>query len=182
MVYTFLADGFEETEAICPIDLMRRAGIEVTTVSVSDRKTVRGSHGIPVEADILMKDLEIKELPELLFLPGGMPGAKHLSEDKRLEALLLQTAKAGGMLAAICAAPFVLGELGLLEGKDATCYPGFEASLRGAKVTGKRVVRDGSVITAIGMGAAEEFGLELVRALRGYEAAEKVAEAIHSNV
>lgn len=178
MVYVFLAEGFEEIEALCPIDLMRRAGIEVTTVSVSGDKQVLGSHNISVEADILMDQLRIDELPELIMLPGGMPGAVNLSEDRRLCELLRSLAASGGRIAAICAAPFILGQLGLLKDREATCYPGYEESLTGARISEKGVVRDGNIITATGMGVAFEFGLELVRALRGFEAAEKIADSI----
>ena len=116
----------------------------------------------------------------MLVLPGGMPGAKNLSEDKRLASLLCQTVASGGKVAAICAAPFILGELGILNGKHATCYPGYESSLKGAIISAKNVVRDGNIITAIGMGASIEFGLALVCALRGRDASDKIAAAIHA--
>lgn len=182
MVYVFLADGFEEIEALCPIDLMRRAGIKVTTVSVSDKKQVTGSHNISVEADILMDQLKTDELPELIMLPGGMPGAVNLSEDKRLCQLLRSSYAAGGRIAAICAAPFILGELGFLENKEATCYPGYEKSLIGARISEKGVVRDGNIITAAGMGVSFEFGLEIVRELCGFETAERIADSIRFRV
>ncbi len=180
MVYVFLADGFEEIEALCPIDIMRRAGIGVTTVSVPDGEYVTGSHNITVKADMGIEQLKIDELPEMLMLPGGMPGAMNLSEDKRLSSLLRQTAAAGGKISAICAAPFILGELGLLGGKHTTCYPGYESSLKGAIISEKNVVRDGNIITAIGMGASVEFGLAMVCALRGRDVADKIAAAIHA--
>lgn len=179
MVYVFLADGFEEIEALCPVDLMRRADISVTTVSISESKTVVGSHNIRVEADTVMSKLRIDELPELILLPGGMPGALNLSKDARLIELIRTSYAAGSKLGAICAAPFILGELGLLEGRSATCYPGFESQLRGAYVSGKRVVTDGGITTAIGMGASVQFGIELIRVLRGAELSEKIADAIH---
>ena len=180
MVYVFLADGFEEIEALCPTDIMRRAGIDVLTVSVPDGEYVTGSHNITVKADMSFEQLKIDELPDMLMLPGGMPGAMNLSKDKRLASLLCKNAAAGGKIAAICAAPFILGELGLLNGKHATCYPGYESSLKGAIISGKDIVRDGNVITAIGMGASVEFGLELVCALRGRDSADKIAAAIHA--
>ena len=182
MVYVFLADGFEEIEALCPIDLMRRAGIDVTTVAISDKRQVIGSHNISVEADILMDQLKIDELPELIMLPGGMPGAVNLSEDRRLCHLLQSSASEGVIIAAICAAPFILGNLGLLENREATCYPGYERSLTGARISEKGVVRDGKFITAAGMGVSFEFGLEIVRALRGFEAAERIADSIRFRV
>ncbi len=178
MVYVFLADGFEEIEALCPIDLMRRAGIEVTAVSVAGKRQVTGSHNISVEADVLIEQLKIDELPELIMLPGGMPGAVNLSEDKRLSQLIKSSASAGVMIAAICAAPFILGELGLLENRAATCYPGYEKALTGARISEKEVVHDGNIITAAGMGVSFEFGLEIVRSLRGFEAAERIADSI----
>lgn len=179
MVYVFLADGFEEIEALCPIDLMRRADIDVTTVSISGNKTVTGAHNIKVEADLLMDKLCIDELPELILLPGGMPGALNLSKDARLTSLIRSAYASGCKLAAICAAPFILGELGLLENKAATCYPGFESALKGAVLSGERVVTDGGIITAVGMGASAHFGLEIIRVLRGAELSQKIAEAIH---
>ena len=177
MVYMFLADGFEEVEALCPLDILRRAGIEVTTVGV-ERDTVRGAHGITVQADIpavMYRDSD----PEMIILPGGMPGAKNLDECRTVDAALRAASRKGAYLAAICAAPFVLGRRGLLEGKRATCFPGFEAELTGATVEPElTVVRDGNVITAKGMGAAFEFGLELVRCLRDEQTAEKIKSSV----
>ena len=133
MVYVFLADGFEEIEALCPVDIMRRAGIEVRTTAIGTRREVRGAHNITVSADMLFSELHIEGTPELLMLPGGMPGATHLREHDGLCTLLKTASAAGSRLAAICAAPFILGELGLLEGREATCYPGFEERLFGAR-------------------------------------------------
>lgn len=180
MVYVFLADGFEEIEALCPIDIMRRAGIDVVTVSVPGGEYTTGSHNITIKTDLSFEQFKIDEIPEMLVLPGGMPGAKNLSEDKRLASLLCQTVASGGKVAAICAAPFILGELGILNGKHATCYPGYESSLKGAIISAKNVVRDGNIITAIGMGASIEFGLALVCALHGRDASDKIAAAIHA--
>ena len=154
MVYVFLADGFEEIEALCPVDIMRRAGIEVRTTAIGTRREVRGAHNITVSADMLFSELHIEGTPELLMLPGGMPGATHLREHDGLCTLLKTASAAGSRLAAICAAPFILGELGLLEGREATCYPGFEERLFGAKVSPKGVVTDGNITTATGMGVA----------------------------
>lgn len=173
----FLADGFEEVEALCPLDILRRAGVEVTTVGVG-RDVIRGAHGITVFADIpdtMYRDAN----PEMIILPGGMPGAKNLDECRTVDAALRAAHRKGAFVAAICAAPFVLGKRGMLEGKRAVCYPGFEDELVGAVVDGERtVVRDGRVITAKGMGAAFEFGLELVRALRDDETAEKIRNSV----
>jgi len=149
----FLADGFEEIEAIAPIDIMRRAGIEVTTISVSREKEVRGAHGVLVEADRLFEEVSFSDA-DLLFLPGGMPGTKNLNAHDGLKQLLLKHANEGKKLAAICAAPSILGELGLLKGKEAVCFPGFEETLKGAIVSDKKVVQSGNIITGKAAGAA----------------------------
>lgn len=176
MIYLFLANGFEEIEALCPLDLLRRAGLEVTTVGIGG-ETVCGSHGITVAADIpdtLFHDSN----PDMLILPGGMPGAKNLDESRVVDAALRVAARKGAYLAAICAAPMVLGKRNLLEGKRATCFPGFENELLGATLAEERVVRDGNIITAKGMGVALEFGLALVAALKGEEAAAALRRAV----
>ena len=176
MIYLFLANGFEEVEALAPLDLLRRAGCAVTTVGIGG-ETVLGAHGIPVVADlpdVMYRDAK----PEMVILPGGMPGATHLDESKTVEAALRAAASSNAYLAAICAAPMVLGKRGYLEGKRATCYPGFEEHLHGATVTAERIVIDGNVITAAGMGVAVEFGLALVTALCGKEKAAELRHAI----
>ena len=178
MVYMFLADGFEEVEALCPLDILRRAGVEVTTVGVGGRDMIRGSHGITVQADIV--DVMYRDSnPEMIILPGGMPGSDNLDKSKTVDAALRAGARNGAYLCAICAAPFVLGKRGLLEGKSAVCFPGFEEYLAGASVIeDKTVVRDGNIITAKGMGAAFEFGLELVRVLKDDATAEKISASV----
>jgi 4-methyl-5(b-hydroxyethyl)-thiazole monophosphate biosynthesis len=173
----FLADGFEEIEAIAPIDIMRRAGIEVTTISVSREKEVRGAHGVLVEADRLFEEVSFSDA-DLLFLPGGMPGTKNLNAHDGLKQLLLKHANEGKKLAAICAAPSILGELGLLKGKEAVCFPGFEETLKGAIVSDKKVVQSGNIITGKAAGAAIEFALKLVENLKGKSAAEQVGLSI----
>lgn len=176
MIYLFLANGFEEIEALCPLDLLRRAGLEVTTVGIgSDR--VQGSHGITVEADI-PEGMYADAAPDMVILPGGMPGARHLDESRTVDVALKAAARRGAFIAAICAAPMVLGHRGLLAGKRATCFPGFEGELEGAELAGERVVRDGNVITAAGMGVALEFGLALVAALKGEQAADELRRAV----
>ncbi|MBE6530003.1 MAG: DJ-1/PfpI family protein [Ruminococcaceae bacterium] len=177
MVYLFLANGFEEIEALLPLDLLRRGGVEVTTVAVGGSDFVVGSHGIPVGAD-LPETLFRDSAPEAVILPGGMPGAKNLDASRTVDAALRVTAANGGLLCAICAAPFVLGKRGYLSGKEAICFPGFEGELTGARISQKRVVRDGNIITAAGMGVAMEFGLEILCALRGKETAEKIRKSI----
>lgn len=173
----FLADGFEEIEALCPLDILRRAGIEVTTVGIG-KDVIQGTHGITVHADIV--DVMYRDSsPEMLILPGGMPGADNLDKSRIVDAALRAGAKNGAYLCAICAAPFVLGKRGLLESKRAVCFPGFEEYLEGATVSEtETVVRDGNIITAKGMGAAFEFGLELVRALNDNETAEKIKNSV----
>ena len=176
MVYMFLAGGFEEIEALCPLDLLRRAGVEVTTVGIGG-DMIRGAHGITVQADI-PEGLYADAAPEMVILPGGMPGSKNLDESRTVDTALKVAARRGAYIAAICAAPMVLGHRGLLQGKEAICYPGFEKELTGAKISNKRVVRDGNVITAAGMGVALEFGLELVAALKGREVAENLRRTV----
>ncbi len=177
MVYMFFANGFEETEAIAPLDIMRRAGIEVKTISINPSREVTGSHGITYVADTTAADIDASVMPEAVILPGGMPGTTNLGACDAVCAALKRAYDAGKVVAAICAAPSVLGQLGLLEGKKAVCYPGFEDKLLGAKVEKGPVVVDGRVITAKAMGAACEFGLALVTALVGSDAAKKVADS-----
>jgi 4-methyl-5(b-hydroxyethyl)-thiazole monophosphate biosynthesis len=173
----FLADGFEEIEAIAPIDIMRRAGIEVTTISVTATKEVRGAHDILLQADCLFGEIDFSNA-DLLFLPGGMPGTKNLEAHDGLKQLLLKHANEGKKLAAICAAPSILGKLGLLKGKEAVCFPGFEETLKGAILSDKKVVQSGNIITGKAAGAAVEFGLKLVENLKGKSAAEQVGSSI----
>lgn len=176
MVYLFLANGFEETEALCPLDLLRRAGVNVMTVGIGGDH-IMGSHGITVQTDLtdaLFRDGN----PEMVILPGGMPGARHLDECRTVDIALRSAAQNGGYLAAICAAPMVLGKRGYLKKKEAICYPGFEDTLEGANLSDKKVVTDGKIITAAGMGVALEFGLALVTALKGPEMAEKLRASI----
>ena len=177
MIYMFLANGFEEVEALCPLDILRRAGLEVTTVGIGGDSIV-GSHGIRVQADIpdtLYRDAN----PDMIILPGGMPGSTNLDESKTVDAALKVAARKGAFLCAICAAPLVLGKRGYLNGKCAVCYPGFEDQLAGATVSeSETVVRDGNIITAKGMGAAFDFGLELVRALKDNETAQSIKQAV----
>lgn len=176
MVYMFLANGFEEVEALCPLDLLRRAGIAVTTVGIGT-ESVTGSHGITVRADIpdtMYRDSK----PEMVILPGGMPGTTNLDASHTVEVALRSAARNGAYLAAICAAPMVLGKRGYLEGKRAICFPGFEEYLAGAEVAAERVVTDGHVITAAGMGVALDFGLALVAALKGQAVADELRRAV----
>ena len=179
MIYMFLANGFEEVEALAPLDLLRRVGCDVTTVGVGGADTIVGAHGIAVGANIpdtMFRDSK----PEMIILPGGMPGTRHLDESRTVDAALRSAANTGAYIAAICAAPMVLGKRGYLEGKKAVCFPGFEEYLEGAilQPKGVKVVTDGKIITAVGMGAAVEFGLALVRVLKGDDAANALRSAI----
>lgn len=173
----FLADGFEEIEGLTVVDLLRRAKIEVTTVSVMEGRSVTGAHQITVQADACFGDISYED-KDLLVLPGGMPGTTNLAAHKGLTELLVRFAEEGHMIAAICAAPSVLGELGLLEGKKAVCYPGFEEKLLGAEVTENKVEISGNVTTSRGLGTAIPFALALIRQMKGEEEAESVKKSI----
>ncbi|MBE6693847.1 MAG: DJ-1/PfpI family protein [Ruminococcaceae bacterium] len=175
MVYMFLANGFEEVEALCPLDLLRRAGVDVVTVGVGG-ESVCGAHGITVVCDLPETHFRDAKA-DMIILPGGMPGTKNLDESKTVDIALRTAVRGGAYIAAICAAPMVLGKRGILSGKEATCFPGFEKYLDGATVSDKHVVRDGNIITARGMGVAFEFGLELVAALTSKEKADELRAA-----
>ena len=176
MIYMFLAEGFEEVEALAPLDLMRRAGLSVTTVGVGGT-TVTGAHGISVLADMADKDYS-DNAPEMIFLPGGMPGTLNLAASEVVMSAIQTAVSTNAYLAAICAAPSILGDLGLLKGKEAICYPGFEERLVGATISKQRVVRDGKILTAAGMGVAVEFGLAIVEELLGKQKAEGLRRAV----
>jgi 4-methyl-5(b-hydroxyethyl)-thiazole monophosphate biosynthesis len=176
-VAVFLAQGFEEIEALSIIDILRRAGVEVTTVSITTYNMVRGAHNVKVDADEVFEYVDFSEM-DMLVLPGGMPGAKNLNNSEDVRKWLKTFASEGKEIAAICAAPMVLGDLGLLEGKNATCYPGFEAELIGANVTGESVVVDGNITTGKGPGLAFAFALALVEKLCGVEKRNEVASGL----
>ncbi len=176
MVYFFIANGFEEIEALCPIDLLRRAGVEVKTVGIGSSK-ITGAHGITVMTDI--KDAEFSyDSPDMIFLPGGMPGTLNLAASEVVKSAIKAADSDGAYILAICAAPMILGEMGLLAGKEAICYPGFEDKLKGAKISDKSVVLDGKIATAAGMGVALEFGLLAVSLLCGKECAEDLRHSV----
>lgn len=177
MIYVFLADGFEETEAIAPIDMMRRAGLDVVTVGIRN-DGVKSSHGVPVLCDITDMQVELDERLQLIMLPGGMPGTLNLEANPVVQSAIDYCMERNIPIGAICAAPSILGKKGLLEGKEAICFPGFEKFLTGAKLSDKKVVTDGIFTTAAGAGVAVEFGLELVRVLKGEEESDSVRAAI----
>lgn len=178
MVYILLAPGFEEAEALVPADLLRRAGVETALVSVTG-EPVPGSHGVTVTADTDLDGADLSRA-EMIVLPGGGPGHKNLGAEPRVERLVREAADRGLWVAAICAAPTLLGRWGLLEGKQAVCYPGMEEGLAGAKVrAASGVVRDGKIITGRAAGSAFDFGLALVEALAGKGAAQQVRNGIY---
>jgi len=174
MNYLFLTNGFEEIEAVETIDILRRAEIDLITVSVEETLYVQGAHNIEVKADILLNGVEINDA-EMLILPGG---TLRLGEFQKLNDLLVAHNAKGGLIAAICAAPSILGKLGILEDKTATCYPGFEKYLMGANVIDKRVVKSENIITGKGPGCTKQFALEIVLTLCGQEKTNEVAEAM----
>ncbi len=184
-VYLFLADGFEEIEALTVVDLLRRTKeIEVITVSIMNRLMVNGSHGIKVEADCCYEELTKQDVigqfmdGDMLVLPGGGQGTEHLYEYKPLTELIRIFGKDGKYLAAICAAPSIFGRLGMLPGKHATCYPGFEDKMTGAIIEDAAVVHDGHLITARGMGVSVDFALKLIELLDSKKTADSVASKI----
>lgn len=177
MIYVFLADGFEETEAIAPIDMLRRAELDVVTVGIKN-DGVRSSHGVPVLCDVTDMQVELDERLEMIVLPGGMPGTLNLEGNAVVQSSIDYCVKNGIPIGAICAAPSILGKKGLLDGKEAICFPGFEKFLSCAKLSDKKVVTDGIFTTAAGAGVAVEFGLKLVEVLKGAEASQKIKAAI----
>ncbi len=176
-VFVFLAEGFEEIEAIVPIDIFRRAAIDVTTVSISSKNEVCGAHGVTIIADQLFSETNFSE-NVLLFLPGGMPGTNNLDAHEGLKALLVNQVGDNKPVAAICAAPLILGKLNLLNGLEAICYPGFENELKGAKLSKEKIVKSGLISTAKGAGVALQFALKIVEDLKGKALSDKIADAI----
>ena len=173
----FLADGFEEIEALTVVDLLRRANIEISTVSIMGRKNVTGSHNITVEADALLEETDFDSL-DMLILPGGMPGTANLADCKALTDKIKEFDEKDKMLCAICAAPTVFGKLGILKGKKACCFPGREDDLLGADVQTSSVTKDGHFITSRGMGTAIDFGLAIIEHYQGSNAATSMASKI----
>lgn len=163
MIYLFLADGFEETEALVPYDILRRGGADIVTVGVTG-EYVTSSHSVTVKSGISIDEAEKSE-PEAVILPGGMPGTANLEKSDKVISLVKKTYEDGKIVAAICAAPSILGKMGILRGRKATCFPGYEKYLDGAEYVRDYCVKDGSVITACGAGAAFQFGFELLKAI-----------------
>ena len=170
----FLAEGFEETEALVPYDILRRGGVDVSLVSVSGSENVQGAHGVPIGVHEALTEAAAEA--DLLMLPGGTPGTFNLGASETLCGIIAKAAKSGKVIAAICAAPSVIGQMGLLNGRKATCYPGFEDKLTGARCVGENVVKDGNFITGIGPGASFEFGFALLAELEGEAVVRRVKE------
>ena len=173
----FMADGCEEIEGLTVVDIVRREGIDITTISISDKKEVAGAHGITFLADAKKDEVDFSTLDGIV-LPGGMPGTINLGADETVDKVIREFAAGGKLVAAICAAPSVLGQAGLLNGKHATSYPGFEPKLTGAVTSEDPVVQDGNVITSRGMGTAIAFALEIVSYFTDKKTADKLAESI----
>ena len=177
MIYVFLANGFEEVEAFAPIDLLRRCELEVKTVGVGGR-SITGSHGITVQTDITDSEIVLGSDLQVIVLPGGMPGTLNLERSEAVQTAVDFCADRGILIGAICAAPSILGHKGLLDGREAIAYPGFETQLGSAAVSAHSVVQDGPFITAQGAGVAVPFGLKLCEALCGAARAEKLRAGI----
>lgn len=177
MIYEFLADGFEEIEAIAPVDLLRRSGKTVITVGVTG-KTVVSSHNMPIIADITVNEISLDDELEMIILPGGLRGVNNLEKSDEVNTAIDYCHKNSIFIGAICAAPTVLGKKGLLKGKTATCYGGMEEDLLGANYIVTPAVTDGKIITGRGAGASVEFSLELIKALISKEKADEIAKRI----
>lgn len=176
MVYVFLADGFEIIEALAPVDMLKRAKIDVTTVGVTG-KTVKSSCGVEVVADTVISEIDAEDA-QAVILPGGMPGTVNLEKSEGVGQAIDTAVKNNKLVCAICAAPSILGHKGLLNGKNATAFPGFEAELTGAVLSDKYVVTDGNIITARGAGVSVDFGLEIVKCLKNKELSDNIRNTI----
>lgn len=174
-VYEFLADGFEEIEGLAPVDILRRGEVDIKTVSITGTLFVETSHGVMVKADLLFEETDLSDA-DMLLLPGGMPGATHLNEHKGLREALLKQNESGKRIGAICAAPMVLGSLGLLKGKKATCSPGFQKYLTGAEYTGALYEEAGKIITGEGPAATLPYAYRILSYFKGDETARQLEE------
>lgn len=175
--YLFLATGFEEVEALTVVDILRRGNVDCKTVSITGDYDVTSSHAVTIRADLVFDEQDLSDA-DMLIMPGGVPGTPNLKAHKGLEKLILQYKEKRKYLAAVCAAPGIYGEMGLLEGKNATCYPGMEEALQGANYLTNRVVCDGQFITSRGMGTCIDFGLTLLEKLTDKDTADEVAHKI----
>lgn len=177
MVYVALADGFEEIEALAFFDIIKRADIDSQLVSINDSKCVTGAHGIKICTDLHINDINREDITAFV-LPGGMPGTLNLRKSDEVCDILKFCYEKELLIGAICAAPSVLGELGMLKGKRATCFPGFEEKLAGAEFTGEKVVKDGNIVTAKGAGCAHDFAFEFVKILKDEALAKNIKESM----
>lgn len=180
MIYMFLATGFEDIEALAPLDIIRRAGLDITTVSITEERTVYSAHGVGVLADALLKETDLSDA-DMLVLPGGLPGSVNLDECEALRQAIVCHHAQGKPLAAICAAPMVYGHLGILKGVKATCYPGVENQLDGAEYTAEIVCKDGQFITGRGPAAAMAFGYAIAEHFLGEDAVAPLREGMIYN-
>lgn len=176
MVYLFLADGFEEVEALTPLDYLRRAGVPVQSVGVTG-PVVTGSHQISIQADIGLDEVDFDAMTAII-LPGGMPGTKNLEQNETVQKAIDCCVEKNLLIGAICAAPSILGHKGILEGKTATCFPGFEQELAGAKLSRDPACVDGQIVTSRGAGAAQQFAFALIEKLAGLKQAEHISEQV----
>jgi len=176
-IYVFLATGFEDIEALGVVDVCRRAALPVKTVSVTGEKTVLSSHNVPIVADEIFENVDFSDAA-LLFLPGGLPGATNLAAHEGLRDVIQTQYDLGKPLAAICAAPLVYGQMGLLQGKKATCYPGFEDTLIGAEYTAALVTKDGQFLTGKGPAAVLKLGYAIVERFCGKEKADEICNGM----
>ncbi|MBQ7956979.1 MAG: DJ-1/PfpI family protein [Clostridia bacterium] len=177
MIYVFMADGTEEVEAVATIDMLRRAELDVMTLGIGSQMVV-GSHGIGLVCDADIKNIQPDENVQAVVIPGGMPGTLNIEKNVQAQAFIDYADEHSKLICAICAAPSVLGHKGLLKGKKATCFPGFEKELEGAILSEDGVVADGNIITAKGAGVAIEFGLKIAERFAGKDEAEKIYKSI----
>lgn len=176
-VYEFLATGFEDIEALIPLDIMRRAGVDFKTVSITGDLYVESAHGVSIKADMLIEDADMSDA-DLIMLPGGLPGATNLNAHNGVKKAIIEQNARGKMIGAICAAPMVLGGIGLLQGRRATCYPGFEKFLEGAEYTHELCTVDGNITTGEGPAAALPYAYTLLAVLTDRQTADQVAEGM----
>lgn len=176
-VYEFLATGFEDIEALIPLDIMRRAGVDFKTVSITGDLYVESAHGVSIKADMFIEDADMSDA-DLIMLPGGLPGATNLNAHNGVKKAIIEQNARGKMIGAICAAPMVLGGIGLLQGRRATCYPGFEKYLEGAEYTHELCTVDGNITTGEGPAAALPYAYTLLAALTDRQTADQVAEGM----
>ena len=177
MVVVFMANGCEEIEALTQVDVLRRAGIEAKSVSITTEKLIKGAHGIDFMADCTIFDIDFDKV-EMVVLPGGLVGRNNLMNSKEVVTVCKKFNELGKFVTAICASPSVLGENNILQGKKATCYPGFEEQCHGAEISNAVIVKDGNIITSRGPATAMDFAIELVKAIAGDSVAEKTAQGL----